>query len=227
MRILGMLTLPSSSILLNFSSRWTVIQERMTIPFCAINLEHSKRLNLPPLPTPTTRALTAAATVIVYMVSANLLYVSRRAHLRRRRKRDIWNVRCHRDEGVSWRLYGVFLLSWQLFVGLYPVVETIARLFGFVAFMYAYPNAHGVGYILEPLAVQPLSVHQLTKHQIRLDWHSFRVNIGTIGRDGYRHPPTVEWNLPHVDAPRWGIKHWPWRRKCLPMESKRKSCRKV
>ena len=218
MRVIGMLTLPSSF------SRWTVLQERTTMPFRTINLENSHCLGLSPLSRTTmTTTLTTAAIVIVYMGSANLLYVSRRAHLRRRRKRDIWNVRCRRDVGVPWQLYGVFLLSWQLFVGLYPVVEPIARLFGFVAFMYAYPNAHGVGYILEPLAVQPLSVHQRTKHQIRLDWHSFRVNVGTIGRDGYRHPPAVHWNLPHVDAPRWGIKHWPWRRKCLPMPSRPKS----
>eukprot|EP00814_Leptocylindrus_danicus_P012063 CAMPEP_0116013676 /NCGR_PEP_ID=MMETSP0321-20121206/5859_1 /TAXON_ID=163516 /ORGANISM="Leptocylindrus danicus var. danicus, Strain B650" /LENGTH=67 /DNA_ID=CAMNT_0003483253 /DNA_START=286 /DNA_END=489 /DNA_ORIENTATION=- len=51
------------------------------------------------------------------------------------------------------------------------------------------------------------------KRQIRLDWHRFSVNVGNVGRDGYRHPPSVELNLPHLDVPAKGWKHWPWRRR--------------
>ena len=69
--------------------------------------------------------------------------------------------------------------------------------------------------IFEPLSAQSLKQSKRTKHQIRLDWHRFKVNVGERGRDGYRHPPSVEWNLPHVDIPRRGMKHWPWRRKVI------------
>jgi hypothetical protein len=154
-----------------------------------------------------------AVTTTLYMVTANIVYLARRAHLRHVRKRDIWVYRTTRNEGVTWRLYAVALLAWQIFVAVFPVVEPLARLFGFVSFMYDYPNAHGFGYILEPLAVQPLSMSQRTRQQIRLDWHAFSMNVGQVGRDGYRHPPSVKRNLPHLDAPRWGIKHWPWRRR--------------
>uniref|UniRef100_A0A7S1D345 Uncharacterized protein n=1 Tax=Cyclophora tenuis TaxID=216820 RepID=A0A7S1D345_CYCTE len=82
-------------------------------------------------------------------------------------------------------------------------------------FMYAYPNAHGFGYILEPLRLRGASVSKRTKNQIRLDWHRFNVNVGMVGRDGFRHPPSVERNLPHLDIPQLGLKHWPWRRRSL------------
>ena len=41
----------------------------------------------------------------------------------------------------------------------------------------------------------------------------FKIHIGGIGRDGYRHPPSIVTNLPHLDIPKKGLKHWPWRRK--------------
>ena len=150
----------------------------------------------------------------IYMTAANYVYLARRAHLRRRRKREILRLRVVREPGVSWSLFSVFVVSWQLFVLFYPLVEPIASLFGFASFMYAYPNAHGVGFILEPVQTREgASVGDRTKSQIRLDWHRFSVNVGDIGRDGYRHPPTVEKNLPHLDIHRWGMKHWPWRRR--------------
>jgi len=66
---------------------------------------------------------------------------------------------------------------------------------------------------LEPRNVQHLRQAERAKHQIRIDWHRFDLNIGNIGRQGYRHPPAVSMNLPHIDMPKKGMKHWPWRRK--------------
>ena len=84
---------------------------------------------------------------------------------------------------------------------------------GKVSFFYAYPNARGVGFIFEPRDVQHLVQSKRVKHQIRFDWHRFKINIGGIGRVGYRHPTSIVTNLPHLDIPKKGLKHWPWRRK--------------
>ena len=170
----------------------------------------------PPPPLSLCRAVlrNPAVAAALYVAAANVAYVARRARIRRIRKRDIWAYRTTKVDGTPWALYGTSILAWQAFVLLlYPVVEPLARLFGHVSFMYDYPNARGVGYILEPLEVQHLSMSKRTRGQIRLDWHAFSVNVGRVGRDGHRHPPSVSRNLPHIDAPRWGVRHWPWRRR--------------
>lgn len=128
-------------------------------------------------------------------------------------KRKLLKIRTTREDGVSWSLFFTTIITWQTFVALFPMVETIARIFGMVSFFYSYPNAGGLGVIVEPLAIQDLSMNKRVKHQIRLDWHRFNVNIGEIGRDGFRHPPCVKKNVPHVDMPSKGLKHWPWRRR--------------
>ena len=52
---------------------------------------------------------------------------------------------------------------------------------------------------------------------MRLEWHRFLVNVGKPGRKfGHhagrsRHPPSVELNLPHLEFPSRGIRHWPWK----------------
>ena len=61
--------------------------------------------------------------------------------------------------------------------------------------------------------MQHMTQSKRVKHQIRCDWHRFNVNVGGIGRDGYRHPPSITKNLPHIDIPKRKMKHWPWRRK--------------
>ena len=128
-------------------------------------------------------------------------------------KRNLLRIRTSREDGVTWGLFFVTLAVWQVFVALFPLVEMVARVFGMVSFFYSYPNAAGLGFILEPLSVQDQKMNKRVKHQIRLDWHRFNVNIGDIGRDGYRHPPYVEKNLPHIDMPSRGLRHWPWRRR--------------
>ncbi|KAL3776318.1 hypothetical protein ACHAWO_002712 [Cyclotella atomus] len=129
-------------------------------------------------------------------------------------KRRLLQVRISREDGVSIPLYITNLLAWQFFVTfIFPFLEPIARLLGHVSFYYFYPNASGLGIVFEPLSVQDQSMNKRVKYQTRLDWHRFSVNVGGIGRDGYRHPPSVERNLPHLDVPRLGWKHWPWRRK--------------
>jgi len=157
----------------------------------------------------------AVITSILYITITNAIYLARRASIRKLHKRDIWAYRTTRTPGMSLPLFIISLLAWQFFViCLYPIIEPLATLcFGYVSFMYDYPNAHGVGYILEPITAQSLCMSKRTKTQIRFDWHEFEINVGKVGREGYRHPPCITYNLPHVDIPRWGVKHWPWRRR--------------
>jgi hypothetical protein len=149
----------------------------------------------------------------IYLLATNLIYLFRRSSIRNMPKRKLLQIRITRD-GVTVPLYITNLVAWQLFVNfVFPILEPMSRLFGYVSFYYFYPNASGLGVIFEPLSVQDQSMTKRAKHQIRLDWHRFSVNVGNIGRDGYRHPPSVERNLPHLDVPILGWKHWPWRRK--------------
>jgi hypothetical protein len=105
-------------------------------------------------------------------------------------------------------------MAWQALVAVFLLTEPTARFCGYASFFYYCPNAGGCGYIAEPLAVQALPIsNQRAKNQTRLDWHRFNYNIGTIGRNGYRHPPALQRNLPHIDIPKRGITYWPWRRR--------------
>ena len=156
-------------------------------------------------------ASTTAA--VTYMVCANTLYLARRSYLRKMTMKEIWKIRTTREEGVSQQLFCILILTWQAFVAIFPIAESIAKLYGYASFFYSYPNASGCGIILEPLHVQELQSAQRAKEQIRFDWHRFTVNIGNVGRDGYRHPPSITRNLPHIDIPKKKMKHWPWRRK--------------
>ncbi|CAM9874138.1 unnamed protein product, partial [Heterosigma akashiwo] len=148
-----------------------------------------------------------------YVISANMFYLARRSYLRQMPISKLWHIRTTREEGVSRLLHLTFILAWQGLTIFYPIIELFARILGYVSFFYSYPNAQGCGVVLEPRNVQHLRQAERAKHQIRIDWHRFDLNIGNIGRQGYRHPPAVSMNLPHIDMPKKGMKHWPWRRK--------------
>ena len=169
------------------------------------------------LSTPLTNNIGPMSTTILnaslYMTAANLIYLARRSHLRKMSKRQLLQIRLTQEPGVSNQLYVIILLTWQIFVAIFPIVEILARLCGKVSFFYSYPNAHGLGFILEPLHVQHLKMNKRVREQIRLDWHRFSVNVGGVGRDGFRHPPSREMNMLHLDIPKKGMKHWPWRRR--------------
>ena len=149
----------------------------------------------------------------VYAAASNIIYLARRSHLRQMPKRRLWKIRTTRENGVSFPLFITMLFAWQSFVFVFPVVEPMAKVFSHFSFFYSYPNAGGVGFIFEPLDVQHLKQSQRAKRQIRIDWHRFNLNVGGIGRDGYKHPPIAVMNVPHLDIPKKGMKHWPWRRR--------------
>lgn len=168
--------------------------------------------NMIPLPIPASIAANPTITMTIYALITNFAYLARRAHIRNMSKRKLLQIRLDR-EGCEIPLYITNLLAWQIFVtSIFPVLEPMSRLFGYISFYYFYPNANGMGIIFEPLSVQSLPMPKRAKSQIRCDWHKFSFNVGAVGRDGYRHPPAVERNVPHIDAPKLGWKHWPWRR---------------
>jgi len=158
-------------------------------------------------------AFPALSPHVLYLIVSNAGYLWRRAALRRTSMFDIFRIRTTLEPGVSLRFFGLYLLAWQVLVLVYPLTETVAWFFGYASFFYSYPNAKGGGYILEPLSVQNLPGNKRAKEQLRLDWHRFKYNRGRVGRDGFKHPPSVERNLPHVDIPKKQVKHWPWRRR--------------
>jgi len=168
----------------------------------------------------------AVCLFLVYWVGSNILYLSRRAHIRRESIGTMWRYRTQREPGVSIPLYFTFLLVWQCFVLVWPFVESaLVLILKRCSLFYSYPNAKGFGFIAEPLTLQHLPLSKRTKQQFRMDWHQFTINIGPIGRDGFRHPPSVRLNRPHIDAPQLGMKHWPWRRQHPPplQQSKKKT----
>ncbi|KAL9190206.1 hypothetical protein ACHAXT_007417 [Thalassiosira profunda] len=153
-------------------------------------------------------------TAAAYIFLSNFVYLLRRSHIRSMSKRKLLQIRMTREDGVSLPLYIANLLAWQAFVTLvFPLLEPVSRACAYCSFYYFYPNASGGGIIFEPLAAQTLAMNKRARSQVRIDWHRFSVNVGAIGRDGYRHPPSVQRNLPHLDIPERGWKHWPWRRK--------------
>lgn len=155
----------------------------------------------------------AVLTTAAYLAVTNMVYLARRSYLRKMSVQRLWQIRTTREPGVNLQLYVIILLAWQAHVMMFPIVEPIARCLGQVSFFYSYPNASGVGIIFEPRNVQHMTQSQRAKHQIRCDWHRFNVNVGGIGRDGYRHPPSITKNVPHIDMPKRNMKHWPWRRR--------------
>mmetsp|Transcript_10899 Transcript_10899/g.18066 ORF Transcript_10899/g.18066 Transcript_10899/m.18066 type:complete len:193 (-) Transcript_10899:248-826(-) len=181
----------------------------MLLPSSATQLGHA----IPKLLSGFT-AVHPVTTACCYVISANILYLARRAHIRKVTMRTMLHYRTQRELGVSIPMYAVFLVAWQCFVMVYPLLEPLAALcLGSCCFYYSYPNAQGVGFILEPLKLQHLPLSKRSKKQVRLDWHKFSINVGAVGRDGYRHPPARELHRLHIDAPLWGIRHWPWRRR--------------
>jgi len=169
-----------------------------------------------PLLSPLLKFLAQPSSLVLlsYIIVANIIYLQRRSHLRKMTKRKLLQIRTTREEGVNLGLHVTNIVAWQVFVtSIFPILEPLSRICGFVSFYYFYPNANGCGIIFEPLSVQHLPMKKRQRSQLRLDWHKFSFNVGQIGRDGFRHPPSVERNLPHLDVPQLQLKHWPWRRK--------------
>ena len=87
-----------------------------------------------------------AAISTAYCFVANFIYICRRSSIRNMSKRKLLKIRLTREVDVSLKLHITNILTWQLFVTLvYPLLEPMSRLFGYVSFYYFYPNASGMG----------------------------------------------------------------------------------
>lgn len=147
-----------------------------------------------------------------YVFAANVAYILRRSRLHKRlRPGDVVRMHTARD-GMSFKHFVTCLLCWQVFVAfLWPALELACRLKSHASFLYYYPKAAGLGIVMEPLSCMHLPGGKRRKYQVRVDWHQIPINVGPCARNGFRHPPTIRRNLPHVDIPARSIRHWPWR----------------
>ena len=168
------------------------------------------RAMLAPLPAPTASLAVCAC----HVTASCAAYCCRRGVLHSLGAREV--ARRHITFEPEWPqgLRGIvgftvsvvsFLL---LFLPVYPLLEPALRTRGLASFFYYYPSANGCGVLVERVSDRV----QL----LRLDWHRFRVNVGAPGRPYEhggcsRHPPAVELNVPHIDWPCIGVRHWPWR----------------
>jgi hypothetical protein len=123
----------------------------------------------------------------------------------------------HRPTGIPWRgrlAHICHVLLWLfVFQPAYPLLETVLFPFDLAAFWFYYPKARGSGLIIDSRALRRAGKRGNAAQVLRLDWHRFELNVGKAypPPNTGRHPPSVLCNLPHVDLPQRGTRHWPWR----------------
>ena len=161
--------------------------------------------------------VTIPVVAATYLASSAAVYCHRRASLHSLTPREVLRRHLTKEpewpagiRGVVgfWMSAAIWLLGFQL---CYPLLEIGLRPFGLASFYYYYPNANGFGLLVEKIKTQSQK-----RQVLRLDWHRFNVNVGRPGRPyeyggTSRHGPSIELNLPHIDLPMRGVRHWPWR----------------
>ena len=123
----------------------------------------------------------------------------------------------HLDHGSELRgrlTHAGHVLCWLLlFQPLYPVLEACLFPLDKAAFWFYYPRARGGGLVIDSRALRRSGKRGNGAQVFRLDWHRFDINVGRAYPPPHtgRYPPKVSLNLPHVDLPQAGVRHWPWR----------------
>jgi hypothetical protein len=149
-----------------------------------------------------------------------------------------WHLRSHSTSGRLAHA-GHVLLWLLLFQPVYPLLEVFLFPFDKAAFWFYCerghryhgtappaptdhpclvhrppdPKARGSGLVIDSRALRRSGKRGNAAQVFRLDWHSFHLNVGQAYPPPHtgRHPPKVSCNLPHVDLPTRGVRHWPWR----------------
>jgi len=106
------------------------------------------------------------------------------------------------------------ILVWLLvFQPIYPLLEVILFPFDKSAFWFYYPRARGSGLVIDSRMLRRAGKRGNAAQTLRLDFHRFEINVGKPypPPNTGRHPPSVLCNLPHLDLPQRGVRHWPWR----------------
>lgn len=100
-----------------------------------------------------------------------------------------------------------------LFQPVYPILECVLYPLDRAAFFFYYPRARGCGLVIDSRARRRNGERGAAAQVFRLDWHQFHLNTGKAypPPNTGRHPPSVRFNLPHVDLPQRSVRHWPWR----------------
>ncbi|EKX40437.1 hypothetical protein GUITHDRAFT_142753 [Guillardia theta CCMP2712] len=101
-------------------------------------------------------------------------------------------------------------MGWLVFLLVYIPLQCTLDLFGFAALYYYYPAAYGAGVLIERMTKAP----GLSKEKVqivRLDWHRFKLCVEQQTKQGRWCGSALYVNLPHIDIPSTGLKHWPWK----------------
>ena len=131
------------------------------------------------------------------------------------RRRDGGDAQVDRFALVRGRaLHAAHVGAWTLcFLPVYPALELSLFPLGLASFYFYYPKARGAGIVVDSRERRRAGARGTAAQVLRLDWHRFEINVGKAypPPNTGRHPPAVTYNLPHLDLPTFGVRHWPWR----------------
>ena len=111
-------------------------------------------------------------------------------------------------------LHLAHVAAWLLlFQPIYPLLECALFPCDMAAFWFYYPRANGCGLVIDSCARRRAGKRGNAAQCFRLDWHRFDLNVGKAYPPPHngRHPPSLSFNLPHIDLPQNSVRHWPWR----------------
>ena len=111
-------------------------------------------------------------------------------------------------------LHAAHVGAWALcFLPVYPALELSLFPLGLASFYFYFPKARGAGIVVDSRERRRAGARGTAAQVLRLDWHRFEINVGKAypPPNTGRHPPAVTYNLPHLDLPTYGVRHWPWR----------------
>ena len=126
---------------------------------------------------------------------------------------DDWHLP-HGRVAIGRLMHAMHVSLWLLlFQPVYPLLEAALYPCDLAAFYFYYPKARGAGLVVDSRARRRGGARGSKAQVLRLDWHRFELNVGKRypPPNPGRHPPSVLFNLPHLDLPQCGVRHWPWR----------------
>ena len=124
-----------------------------------------------------------------------------------------WHLR-HSSPLVGRLMHLAHVAAWLLlFQPIYPLLECALFPCDMAAFWFYYPRANGCGLVIDSRARRRAGKRGNAAQCFRLDWHRFDLNVGKAYPPPHqgRHPPSMSFNLPHIDLPQHSVRHWPWR----------------
>lgn len=150
-------------------------------------------------------AANTAAMVGGWILLNMVLYARRRGRLHDLDAMEV--LRRHLDPHPH---FGIVFAGWVAFLALYAPVQLILEaFFDCAVYYYAYPCARGAGLLVEKKTAPCTS--KVEKQLLRVDWHRFKLCVTGKAKTGRWVGHSIVVNLPHIDVPSTGVKHWPWK----------------